>query len=952
MPASRFASHLRRLWVLPAFTVMTLAVLAALLGNAPPLEAQTLRPNLTLLKTGPLVAQVGSQVAFTLTLANTGFAAASNVTVTDQTPAGLVFEGFGGACSGTTCTFPTLGIGAVRTIRVTFTIPSDYNLIANPIITNTASVTSTSREVTLVDNTGIWATVPFARADLELTKQASTDVVARGENVTYTLALTNNGPNTAFAVSVLDILTPTLPFVTGTAGICNFVPVLTGTIILCDNLPVGSSHIITAVHAVPLDWVTPTVSNTGLAGSISIDPNYFNNVATSTITITSRADMSITKEGPAMVVPGTDAVFTLTVKNLGPSKALTVTVDDPGFNGLTPTNAGACEAGFPCDLGTMFPNSETQVVMSFTVPSSFTETEVVNMATVTSMITDLVEVNNTSTVTVPVVRISDLDIVKEGPATAVPGAPITYTIVVTNNGPSDAAEVTLTDTEPISLTDAGNPCVAGVCSLPDLPVGMSATLTLSFNIDPFARGTVTNTASVTSTGTQTPVVASAATELAPEADVVIYKTDGQASAAFGTPLTYTIVVSNNGPSGVAGAYITDPMPDQLKVLAWNCEAVLPNSCVQTYTNSTTNVLDVDATLAPNSAVTITVSGLLTTTFADQKLSNTVTVTLPAGVTETNPTDNVSTDETSLIYIADVFVTKTVTPADSVAPGELLTYVVAIGNAGPSKAIDATVYDYLPWRMQDAQWICEATDGATCDSPSGLNGPEDENIALEPGSFVTYTITGTLSLEARGTLYNEVCANVGEGISDPDWDNNCADVSVPIQSEAYVSIGKTDGLTIAVPGTTITYVITLANDGPSNANGLVYDIFPPELTNAQWLSDSLNGAQVISDLNGITTSPGVQIDLPAGSLLTITVSGNLNLTATGWLTNIVEFAIGNETPVEDECEGECECRQNGPFRWRMMAMDAATASTRSPSSTPTRSRRQWMWMRSCRRSCLA
>jgi uncharacterized repeat protein (TIGR01451 family) len=118
----------------------------------------------------------------------------------------------------------------------------------------------------------------------------------------------------------------------------------------------------------------------------------------------------------------------------------------------------------------------------------------------------------------------------------------------------------------------------------------------------------------------------------------------------------------------------------------------------------------------------------------------------------------------------------------------------------------------------------------------------------------------------------------------------------------VSIGKSNGQTEVAPGSMVTYVITLTNDGPSNANGLVYDDFPSLLSNAQWMSASLDGGQVISDLAGITTLPGVQVDLPAGSALTITVYGDLSLTATGWLTNTAQFEIGLETP--DEGNGEC------------------------------------------------
>jgi uncharacterized repeat protein (TIGR01451 family) len=47
---------------------------------------------------------------------------------------------------------------------------------------------------------------------------------------------------------------------------------------------------------------------------------------------------------------------------------------------------------------------------------------------------------------------ADLSIVKTGPATAVAGTNVTYSITTTNNGPNDAANVTTSDTVPTNTT--------------------------------------------------------------------------------------------------------------------------------------------------------------------------------------------------------------------------------------------------------------------------------------------------------------------------------------------------------------------------------------------------------------------------------------------------------------------------------------------------------------------
>src|SRR5262249_56586162 len=48
--------------------------------------------------------------------------------------------------------------------------------------------------------------------------------------------------------------------------------------------------------------------------------------------------------------------------------------------------------------------------------------------------------------------------------------------------------------------------------------------------------------------------------LTPKADLAITKTDGVTSAVPGSSPTYTIAVSNNGPSAVTGAGVSDALP--------------------------------------------------------------------------------------------------------------------------------------------------------------------------------------------------------------------------------------------------------------------------------------------------------------------------------------------------------------------------------------------------------
>jgi uncharacterized repeat protein (TIGR01451 family) len=134
--------------------------------------------------------------------------------------------------------------------------------------------------------------------------------------------------------------------------------------------------------------------------SAPFDPRPENNAASVATTITHLADLSITKTGPTTAVPGGRVTYAVTVANAGPSAAIGVTVDDPTPVGLTlVSTSGDCATAFPCNLGTMAAGATRTIAATYTVGAgTAAPSEITNVATVLSGVTDPNPANNSGTI--------------------------------------------------------------------------------------------------------------------------------------------------------------------------------------------------------------------------------------------------------------------------------------------------------------------------------------------------------------------------------------------------------------------------------------------------------------------------------------------------------------------------------------------------------------------------
>jgi uncharacterized repeat protein (TIGR01451 family) len=253
---------------------------------------------------------------------------------------------------------------------------------------------------------------------------------------------------------------------------------------------------------------------------------------------------------------------------------------------------------------------------------------------------------------------ADLQISKtDNLSSAVPGTSVTYNIVVTNNGPDNVTGAVVADELPATLTGttftatgtggAANFDANGsgnISDTVDLPSGSTITYVVSATISASATGSLANTATVTAPQgvDDSDLTNNSATDtdtLTVQADLQITKTDNSTTLTPGASTTYTILVTNAGPSDVTGATVTDTFAATLTGLTFTATAT---GGASGFTASGSSSINDTVNLPVGSTITYTVHGTVAST-ATGSVTNTATVTAPSGVTDTNLVNNTAAD---------------------------------------------------------------------------------------------------------------------------------------------------------------------------------------------------------------------------------------------------------------------------------------------------------------------
>jgi uncharacterized repeat protein (TIGR01451 family) len=458
---------------------------------------------------------VGQNLTYTVTVANGGPDPATGVTLTDTLPANVTYVSATpsqGSCSQAagvvTCPLGTIAASGSATVTIVVT----PQVAAVGTITNTASVTAVEADPNGANNSASQNTTVNPVVDLSVTKTDSPDPVRVGNALTYTVTVSNVGLFNATGATLADTLPANVTFGTATPsqGAC----AQAAGVVTCNlgTINTGASATVT-ITVTPLAAAAGTITNAASVTAAEADSNLANNSASQGTTVQPVADVSITKtDAPDPVLAGANLTYTLTASNTGPNSATGITLTDTLPANVTYVSAtasqGSCAqaAGVvTCNLGTLASaaNATAAIVVR---PTAAAVPSVSNTASVTATEFDPNAANNSATAATTVNPAADLAVTKtDNPDPVVVGQSLTYTVVVVNNGPSQATGVTLTDTLPagpafVSATSTQGSCAqaAGTVTCTIGTMNSGATVTVTIVITPAAAGNLSNTASVTS----------------------------------------------------------------------------------------------------------------------------------------------------------------------------------------------------------------------------------------------------------------------------------------------------------------------------------------------------------------------------------------------------------------------------------------------------------------------
>jgi uncharacterized repeat protein (TIGR01451 family) len=577
----------------------------------------SVRPRLTVVKTSVLQGQAcpgvdgttltilaGQSVTYCYRVSNLGNVALVDVTLVDDngTP-GVPGDDFTVTLTGLTdqdgdTQADDLAAGAAVSGQ---SAPRRFDVAGT--VTNIA--TARAGTLTATDNAVVMVTRPAVRVVKSAVTQDQpcpgvdgvTLVVSERQPVRYCYVVTNPGDAPLLNVSLVDD--------NGTPGVPSddFTVTLTGLTdqdgdTQVDDLAAGASA--TGASS-PLSFEPGTIVNVAVASGSSGTGEQLSDTDAAVVQVNDVAPtVQVTKSANRSSVdePGAPVIFTVSIRNTS-AESVTVTSITDSVEGGTPfsvTSAAAPVTATTCATGVSI-SPGTTYICTFALPVSGDAGDVVTDTVVGSVVDDDgTSVSDRDDASVAITDVPPtIEVTKDdGEASVVaPGGAVTYTVSIANTSP-EAVTVT-------SITDSVDGGPAFSVAAPAVDPVLTTTCETGTRIEPGGLYTCEFTVRVSGSGGQTvtdTVVATVVdddnttvtdgddeqTPVTPSADLAIVKETPSAAFTVGQQATYTLRVTNNGPSTATNLVVTDTLPAGLSLVSidapagWACSGTAVVTC--------------------------------------------------------------------------------------------------------------------------------------------------------------------------------------------------------------------------------------------------------------------------------------------------------------------------------------------------------------------------------------
>jgi M6 family metalloprotease-like protein/uncharacterized repeat protein (TIGR01451 family) len=683
--------------------------------------------------------------------------------------------------------------------------------------------TPSTVSVDSVSNPGLVMTADFyyySPGDLRLTQTAIPPTADLGEEMTLRLEVYNIGPAHQLEVTLLQRLPPEATFVSASCGAVHHDGVVTWSIggILAERTA-------TCDVVVTLDTCGDFAATAAVDACIG-EPTANNEAETSFTGTGCNADLVLSKTAPVEEASYGDPVaFTLRVSNLGPMDQSLVAVEDWLPPGLV-YQGNDCGADYlggrvAWSVGNLAAGESRSCVVSTTLQTCG---EVTNAAEVSGGGVDPVPANNRDEVTLTGTGCSaDLALVLEtSHYIASYGEEVTFTLTVTNNGPTAAAGVTVTDTLPAGLDYLGDDC-QGLLNLStftwspgSLPVGGSATCHL--RVKPVLCGLQTNQAGVDGLYPDpVPGNDTAQASLRIEdcvADLAVSLSAAAGTARYGEEVVFTARVENLGPMDQEDVVLGLTIPAGLEQVGNTCGLLPSGGRLQVALG----------TLAAGEAITcaVTLRGL---SCGDHQ----VLAEAEGSLAEASLLNN---EDAAALSVSDCHgdlrVAKEVSPS-AASWGQTVTFTLSVANDGPMDQTGVVLTDHLPQGLVHLGDSCGGT----------VEGGE---IRFDLGDMARgeeRTCTISARVTGCGSLLNR--AAVSGLTADPGGNNQAESALAASDCHGDLALAMTADPMDNRYGDTVRFRLTVVNHGPMGQTGVrVTQVLPAGLLFAESDCGALHG----------------------------------------------------------------------------------------------------------------